>query len=272
MNAVEYCLLHGLKVAGSAHPALVSAEESLSYGALAARVAKYAGALRESGVKPGDRVAMVMLDTPDIVALHQAAMATGAVAAALSNRANVEELTQILAIVQPHTLVADDEFASAVAAAVAAASPKTRLLSRQRELRAWRLRPETELIVTPRAPNDPAFWVMTSGTTGSPKAVERTAGCCSRTASRTRAAKVRDPRNRRRNCQDVSWDVLRSHKLPACEAASWKLAATTNNSPSTLDWSAAPTRLAESRRVGRPRVFACIRRLSPARRRAADAS
>ncbi len=172
MNAVEYCLLHGLKAAGAAHPALVSAEESLSYGALAARVAKYAAALRECGVRPGDRVAMVMLDTPDIVALHQAAMATGAIAAALSNRASVEELSQILAIVRPHTLVADDEFAETAAAAIAASSLDTKLLLRRRELRAWKARPETELVVTPRQPRDPAFWVMTSGTTGTPKAVE----------------------------------------------------------------------------------------------------
>jgi hypothetical protein len=38
MNAVEYCLLHGLKLAGPEHPALLCAQESLSYGALAARV------------------------------------------------------------------------------------------------------------------------------------------------------------------------------------------------------------------------------------------
>ncbi len=172
MNVVEYCLLHGLKAAGAAHPALVSAEESLSYGALTARVAKYAAALRENGVRPGDRVAMVMLDTPDIVALHQAAMATGAIAAALSNRASVEELSQILAVVRPFTLVADDEFAETAAAAIAAASPDTKLLSRQSELRAWKVRSETELVVTQCEPSDPAFWVMTSGTTGMPKAVE----------------------------------------------------------------------------------------------------
>ena len=35
MNAVEYCLLHGLKVAGPDHPALLGADEVLSYGALA---------------------------------------------------------------------------------------------------------------------------------------------------------------------------------------------------------------------------------------------
>jgi 3-hydroxybenzoate/4-hydroxybenzoate---CoA ligase len=175
MNAVEYCLLHGLKVSGPAHPALVSAEETLSYGALAARVAKYAAALRESGVRPGDRVSMLMIDTPDIVALHQAAMAAGAIAAALSNRASAEELSQILAVVRPHSVVADSEFADTAAAAIAAASPNTRLISR-RELRVWQARPETEIAITAREPSDPAFWVMTSGTTGSPKAVEHRHG------------------------------------------------------------------------------------------------
>jgi benzoate-CoA ligase len=176
MNAVEFCLLQGLKLSGPAHPALLSAEESLSYGALAARVAKFAAALRESGIRPGDRVAMVMRDTPDIVALHQAAMASGAIAVALSNRASVEELAQILAIVRPHTLAADDEFADGAAKAASQSAPDARLISRRDQLRAWKARPETELVTTARAPADPAFWVMTSGTTGTPKAVEHRHG------------------------------------------------------------------------------------------------
>jgi benzoate-CoA ligase len=172
MNAVEYCLLEGLRISGPAHPAAVAVEESLSYGALTARVAKYAAALREGGVRPGDRVAMLMVDTPDIVALHQAAMAAGAIAAALSTRASAEELSQILAIVRPHTMVVDAEFADTAVKAIAAAGGGTKLMWRQHELRAWQARPETELVVTPRKPSDPAFWVMTSGTTGTPKAVE----------------------------------------------------------------------------------------------------
>src|SRR2546427_10778347 len=32
MNAVEYCLLHGLKLAGPEHPAILCAQESLSWG------------------------------------------------------------------------------------------------------------------------------------------------------------------------------------------------------------------------------------------------
>ena len=52
MNAVEYCLLNGLKVSGPGHPAILSAGESLSYGALAARVSQFAAGLRDAGVKP----------------------------------------------------------------------------------------------------------------------------------------------------------------------------------------------------------------------------
>jgi benzoate-CoA ligase len=173
MNAVEYCLLHGLRIAGPDHPALASAEETLSYGALASRVAQFADGLRESGVRPGDRVAMLMLDTPDIVALHQAAMAAGAVAVAVSSRAAVDELSQILAIVRPSAFVIDAEFAEVAASA---AAPGLTIMRRDRELAAWKQKPAAELVPVPRAPNDPAFWVMTSGTTGQPKAVEHRHG------------------------------------------------------------------------------------------------
>src|SRR5262249_53135941 len=80
MNAVEYCLLHGMKLAGPEHPAILCAQESLSYGALAARVSQFVAGLRETGVRPNDRVGMLMLDTPDLIALHLGAIAAGAIA------------------------------------------------------------------------------------------------------------------------------------------------------------------------------------------------
>lgn len=172
MNAVEYCLLNGLKVAGPEHPALLCAEESLSYGALVARVAQFAEGLQASGVKPGDRVGMLMLDTPDIVALHQAAMAVGAIAVAMSSRATPDELKHILAVVHPAVIVVDGEFAELASGGIAAASPETKLLYRDCELAAWKAKPAGALKPVVRQPDDPAFWVMTSGTTGVPKAVE----------------------------------------------------------------------------------------------------
>ncbi len=181
MNAVEYCLLHGRKVAGPEHPALLSAGEVLSYGELEQRVSQFAAGLRAIGVKPSDRVGMLMLDTPDLVATHLAVMAAGGIAVAMSSRAGAEELEQILAIVLPAVLVIDGEFAELAAAAIAKVSPQTRLLRRERELAAWKSAPAAPLVPAPRKPDDPAFWVMTSGTTGVPKAVEhhhRNVGMC----------------------------------------------------------------------------------------------
>jgi acyl-coenzyme A synthetase/AMP-(fatty) acid ligase len=181
MNAVEYCLLHGLEVAGSEHPALISAGETLSYAALEQRVSRFAAGLREAGVGVGDRVGMLMLDTPDLVAMHLASMAVGAIAVAISSRASPEELEQILAIVRPVALVIDGEFAEVAVPAVAKVLPRTRLIRRERDLAVWKSKSAAPLIPVPRQPGDPAFWVMTSGTTGAPKAVEhchRNVGIC----------------------------------------------------------------------------------------------
>jgi benzoate-CoA ligase len=137
--------------------------------------------LREQGVKPGDRVGMIMLDTPDLIAMHLAAMAMGGIAVAISNRAAAEELEQIFIVVRPAVLVADGEFAELASAMPGKASTQTKLLRRDRELVAWKAKPAVPLQPLPRAPGDPAFWVMTSGTTGVPKAVEhhhRNVGMC----------------------------------------------------------------------------------------------
>jgi 3-hydroxybenzoate/4-hydroxybenzoate---CoA ligase len=176
MNAVEYCLLNGLKVAGPEHPAILSVGEQLSYGALVARVAQFAAGLRRAGVRVGDRVGMLMLDTPDIVALHQAVMAIGGIAVAMSNRASPDELRQIFTVVRPVIVVADAEFADAANKAAADAATDTMLLRRDRELAAWKSEVAGTLEVLPREPSDPAYWVMTSGTTGAPKAVEHCHG------------------------------------------------------------------------------------------------
>src|SRR5947207_4510582 len=115
---------------------------------------------------------MLMLDTPDLIALYLGAVAAGAIAVAMSSRATAVELAQILAIVRPAAVVVDTEFAGVAAGAIAASSPNTGLIWRDRELGAWKAIPATLLAPVRRQLSDPAFWVMTSGTTGRPKAVE----------------------------------------------------------------------------------------------------
>jgi 3-hydroxybenzoate/4-hydroxybenzoate---CoA ligase len=168
MNAAEYVLAGGLAVVGPDKPAIVSGDESISYGELSARVSRFAAALREAGMKPGDRVAMLMLDHSDLVAIYLAIIAAGGVAITVSARATNDDLRHIFAIVRPFAVVAESDLAPAAAGM----APCAKLFLRERELRSWAQRSETDFVSCAREPADPAYWVMSSGTTGQPKAVE----------------------------------------------------------------------------------------------------
>jgi acyl-coenzyme A synthetase/AMP-(fatty) acid ligase len=169
MNAAKYVLAGGLAVVGPSKPAVVNGEESISYGNLAVRVSRFAAALREAGMTPGDRVALFMLDHADLVSVYLAVMAAGGVAIAVSTRATSDDLRHILAITRPFAVIAESDFASAITTGMA---PNAKLFLRQRHLRSWLQRSETEFVPCVRRPDDPAYWVITSGTTGQPKAVE----------------------------------------------------------------------------------------------------
>jgi 3-hydroxybenzoate/4-hydroxybenzoate---CoA ligase len=195
MNAVEHSLLHGLAISGMGAPAIVSDAETLTYGALTARVSRFAAALRAAGLGPYDRVAMQMLDTPDLVALHLAVLAAGGVSVPISTRTTADELRHALAIIEPAIMVVDGEFAEAAAGSIGAATPTTKLMLRERELLTWKARTETEIVTYPRESSDPAFWVMTSGTTGQPKAVEHrhaNVGICAQYFEQVLGAKATD--------------------------------------------------------------------------------
>ena len=177
MNAVEYCLLHGLeglRARSSGNPVRRGIAELRRAGGTRRPVRR--GAAKKPASCPATASCMLMIDTPDMVALHLAAMAVGAVSVALSNRAAVEELAQALAVVRPVAVVVDAEFVDAAAKAVALSAPHAQLMRRDRELYAWKAAPAAPLAPVPRQPADPAFWVMTSGTTGQPKAVEHRHG------------------------------------------------------------------------------------------------
>ena len=113
MNAAKYVLAGGLAVVGPHKPAVVNGGESTSYGDLAVRVSRFAGALREAGMKPGDRVALFMLDHADLVSMYLAVIAAGGVAVAVSTRATGDDLRHILAIIRPFAVIAESDFAPA---------------------------------------------------------------------------------------------------------------------------------------------------------------
>src|ERR1700752_3868253 len=131
MNAAEYVLAGGLAVAGPDKPAIGNGDGSISYGELSARVSRFAAALREAGMKPGDRVAVLMLDHSGLWAIFLAIIAAGGVAITVSTRATNDDLRHIFAIVRPFAVVAESDLAPAAAGM----APGAKLFLRERELR-----------------------------------------------------------------------------------------------------------------------------------------
>ena len=156
---------------------MICGAKTLSYAELATRVARAANALRALGVSPGDRVLLLMRDTPEFAAAWLGAVHAGAVAVALNTKLSEAEYRHIRADSRACLTIVEDVFARARpdlttedasqgSLVIAGASAGPSLSWRDALARAaaqatpWAVRAE-----------DPAFWLYSSGTTGKPKGI-----------------------------------------------------------------------------------------------------
>jgi benzoate-CoA ligase len=153
---------------------------SVSYAELAADVARAANALRTLGVAPGERVLLLMRDTPEFAAAWLGTVHAGAVAVALNTKLSEAEYRHIRADSAARLAIVEDVFArsrpdlarehasgGSLVIAGAAAGPAA----------SWReALAQASAQPAPFAAhaNDPAFWLYSSGTTGMPKGIIHT--------------------------------------------------------------------------------------------------
>src|SRR6267142_5359107 len=88
-------------------PALRTAQRDLSYGELQALVNRAGNALREAGVEPEQRVAILVHDRPEFVAAFLGAMKIGAVPVPMNTAARPDELQLMIADCRARAVVAD---------------------------------------------------------------------------------------------------------------------------------------------------------------------
>ena len=150
----------------------------VSYGQLWAESKAYAGALRDRGIRPGDRVAMLVPNVPDFPRVYYAILALGAVAVPVHLLFKAEEIEFVLRDSGAALLVAAAPLlGEAVPAAMAAGIPVLTVLVPDEmagQVPFPRLGDEAAAATpivrqTAVSPLDAATVLYTSGTTGRPK-------------------------------------------------------------------------------------------------------
>jgi benzoate-CoA ligase family protein len=176
-NACDYLLDRRLAAGDGERVALAGAAGDLSYAALHELVCRTAAGLRSVGLAPEQRLLMLMADTPEFVTVYLAAMRVGAIPVPVSTMLRAEGVTELLRDSRARFLAVTPEFA-AIAAAAAGAAPELAGIVAVEPLDApvpVRLLGDVSAAAPDESVYDtsadaPAFWLYTSGTTGTPKA------------------------------------------------------------------------------------------------------
>jgi len=107
-----------------AHPSVVHGARRYTWAETYARCRRLASALARRGIGPGDTVAVMLANTPEMVEVHFGVPMAGAVLNTLNTRLDAEALAFMLGHGEAKVLVTDTEFAPVVAKALAAAPVK----------------------------------------------------------------------------------------------------------------------------------------------------
>ena len=151
-------------------PAIAFPGGAMSYAELAGASRRAARRLHGAGVRPGDRVGILLREaSPDYVAHGLGAMHLGAICVPVNARNKVRELEYVVAHAGMRILLTDGEFAGLVAEAELPDDCRTVALDGDEALAA--AAPEETVVALERAVGaaDPALMLYTSGTTANPK-------------------------------------------------------------------------------------------------------
>ena len=144
-NLASYYVDRHLSEGHGGRTAIVYEGRHISYAEVAAQVNRAGNALRRAGVEPGDRVMIVMRDSPEFVAAYFGAIKIGAVAVPTSTVLRPADYAYLVQESEAKLVVGDEGIPGLESC-------------------------PADLDAEPTSPDDPAFWLWTSGSTGQPKA------------------------------------------------------------------------------------------------------
>ncbi|MDQ6849700.1 MAG: benzoate-CoA ligase family protein [Actinomycetota bacterium] len=158
-NACEYLLDRRLDSGDGDRLALTGVAGEVTYGRLYERVLRATAGLRSLDLQPEQRVLMLMADSPEFVVIYLAAMRMGAIPVPVSTMLRADGVTELLHDSRARILAITPEFADLGAQAAGSVPVHT----------VDELSTDGDGSVYDTTADSPAFWLYTSGTTGTPK-------------------------------------------------------------------------------------------------------
>jgi len=163
VNLADHLLWRHLREGRGAAVALHYEASVLTYVDVAAMVKRAVSALERAGTMPGDRVLLLLGDTPAFVAAFFGVLHVGAVAVPLSPTLSCDNASEISRRIRPRLCLTDDQFVDKYAAVGLGLERVSRFLEASDEDR-----PLSEAY---RAVDAVAYCLFSSGTTGTPKGI-----------------------------------------------------------------------------------------------------
>jgi len=176
-NAVTYLLDRNIDEGRADKLAYTDTVSELTYRELQRQSCRVANFLRRLGVRREERVAMIMLDTVDFPAVFLGAMRAGIVPVPLNTLLTADQYAYVLADCRARVLFVFEALYPVVKDIVGRMGDLDCVVVSGKnafghKLLSEELRGESDTFTTaPTHPDEPAFWLYSSGSTGMPKGV-----------------------------------------------------------------------------------------------------